>query len=51
MEESDIRNLVQLWGNIAKYSSDIAAYKRSVYLAYLSEGFTEQRSLELIKTI
>lgn len=44
-------NLAELWANVAEYSADIAYAKRSMYIAYLYEGFTPSEALELCKTI
>lgn len=49
--EEAARNLAELWANVAEYSSDIAYAKRSMYMAYLYEGFTPVEALELCKTI
>lgn len=49
--EDAARNLAELWANVAEYSSDIAYAKRSMYMAYLYEGFTPKEALELCKTI
>lgn len=42
--------LVTAWSAFAQASSEIAASKRSLYLAYIGEGFTEAQALELCKT-
>jgi hypothetical protein len=49
--EEAARSLAELWANVAEYSSDIAYAKRSMYQAYLYEGFTPAEALELCKTI
>lgn len=49
--EQAARSLAELWANVAEYSSDIAYAKRSMYEAYLYEGFNPAEALELCKTI
>lgn len=44
-------NLVSIWQEIARKAADIAAARRSLFLAYVAEGFTEAQALELIKQI
>lgn len=44
-------NLVRVWQEAALAASHIAASRRTIYLAYLGEGFTEAQSLELIKNL
>ncbi len=46
-----VKGLVELWSAAAEASSDIAHAKRTLFLAYVGEGFTESQALELVKTI
>jgi len=46
-----MRNLVRVWQEAAQASSHIAAARRTVYLAYIAEGFTEAQALELVKSL
>jgi len=39
----------QSWMELAANSADIANARMTVYRAYLSEGFSEEQALELIK--
>lgn len=42
--------MVELWQALAAAGSDIAHAKRSLFLAYVAEGFSEAQALELVKT-
>lgn len=44
-------NMVNIWQKIALVSSDIAHAKRTIFLAYVAEGFTEAQALELVKNV
>ncbi|MFC0305327.1 hypothetical protein ACFSTI_19500 [Rhizorhabdus histidinilytica] len=44
-------NYGTLMNSIAKHASDIAHARRQLYLAYVSEGFTEAQALELCKVM
>lgn len=46
-----MENQVLIWQAVAEAASHIAASKRTVFLAYVAEGFTEIQALELIKTL
>lgn len=46
-----VKNMVQLWGAMAEAAADVAHAKRTIFLAYVAEGFTEAQALELVKTI
>lgn len=46
-----MRNLVQAWQAMASASGEIANAKRTIFLAYLAEGFTEAQALDLVKTV
>ena len=46
-----LRNLSEVWQNLAQHSHDIAHARRTIFNAYVSEGFTEAQALELIKHI
>jgi hypothetical protein len=50
MHES-AKNLVMIWSSMAEVAADIANAKRSIFLAYVAEGFSESQALELVKTI
>lgn len=41
--------MVEAWQLIAKHSADIAHARRTLFDAYVAEGFTEAQALELIK--
>lgn len=40
----------RLWQAMAKEAANIAASKRTIFLAYVAEGFTEAQALELVKS-
>jgi hypothetical protein len=44
-------NMVNMWQVLAQHSADIAASKRTLFLAYVGEGFTESQALELVKQV
>ena len=44
-------SMVRAWQAIAAASADIAHARRTIFLAYVAEGFTEAQSLELVKQI
>lgn len=44
-------DLVRIWQLIAAQAADIANAKRTIFLAYVAEGFTEAQALELVKTV
>lgn len=46
-----VRATVEIWQGMAEAASHIAAAKRSIFLAYVAEGFTEAQALDLIKSI
>jgi hypothetical protein len=46
-----MRLLAETFREAASHSSDIAYARRTMYLAYLSEGFTTQEALELCKIL
>lgn len=46
-----MRNLSEIWQNLAQHSHDIAHARRTIFNAYVYEGFTEAQALELIKHI
>jgi hypothetical protein len=46
-----IRAQVEIWQGLALAGSHIAHARRTMFLAYVAEGFTEGQALELIKTI
>lgn len=43
--------LTESYLRLAEYASDIAYARRSLYEAYVSEGFTELEALELCKIL
>jgi len=43
--------IARAWQEIARHSADIAAARRSIFLAYVAEGFSEPQALELIKSL
>lgn len=43
--------LSRIWQAAAEEASSIAAAKRTIFLAYVSEGFTEPQALELVKSL
>lgn len=45
------KQVVEVWQAIAEDAAHVASAKRKLYLAYISEGFTEGQALELCKTI
>lgn len=49
--EEAVRNLVESWTRIAEHSADIAYARRSLYEAYISEGFHPAEALELCKVM
>ncbi|WP_242183245.1 hypothetical protein [Sphingomonas sp. CARO-RG-8B-R24-01] len=46
-----MRNLVQAWQAMASSSAEIANAKRTIFLAYVAEGFSEAQALDLVKTV
>jgi len=42
---------VEIWQGVAAAASDIAHARRTMFLAYVAEGFAEAQALELIKTM
>lgn len=47
---SAMGDMVRAWQLIANNAGEIANAKRVLFLAYVSEGFTEAQALELVKT-
>ena len=45
------RNLAMIWIELAKQAPDIAHSKRTLFLAYVAEGFNEAQALDLVKAI
>lgn len=45
-----IRAQVAIWQGMASAAADIAHAKRTIYLAYVAEGFTELQAMELVKS-
>jgi hypothetical protein len=46
-----MRLLAETFREAATHASDMAYARRTMYLAYLSEGFTPQEALELCKIL
>ena len=58
MDEDDMMNpaeamrlLAESFGQAAAHASDLAYARRTLYLAYVSEGFSPMEALELCKYI
>jgi hypothetical protein len=49
--EEAVKMLAESYMRMAQYASDIAYARRSMYEAYLSEGFTPLEALELCKVL
>lgn len=49
--EEAFKVLAESYGYMVKYAHDIAYARRSLYLAYIDEGFAPHEALELCKTI
>lgn len=45
------RELAAIWVALANEAANIAHSKRTLFLAYVAEGFNEAQALELVKTI
>lgn len=45
-----VQNMAELWSSLASVAGDVAHARRTIFLAYVAEGFTEAQALELIKT-
>jgi hypothetical protein len=45
-----IQNMVTAWQGLAEAASHIAHAKRTIFLAYVAEGFSESQALELVKS-
>ena len=46
-----VKLLAESYMRMAQHASDIAYARRSLYEAYIAEGFTPQESLELCKIL
>ena len=46
-----VQAMVTVWQGIAQAAADVAHAKRTIFLAYVAEGFTESQALDLVKTI
>ena len=46
-----VANIVKLWSSMAEVAADVAHAKRTIFLAYVAEGFTEAQALDLVKSI
>lgn len=49
--EEAMRLLAETFSQAASHASDIAYARRTMYLAYLAEGFTPVEALELCKIL
>lgn len=49
--EQAIKLLAESYAQMAKYSSDIAYARMSLYKSYISEGFSPEQALELCKIL
>lgn len=47
----EMGNLVRVWQEAARNAADIANARRTIFNAYVAEGFSESQALELVKTI
>lgn len=47
--ETAVSAMVLLWQQVAKNSTEIAHAKRTMFNAYIAEGFTEAQAIELVK--
>jgi hypothetical protein len=45
------RDFARMWVEMAKDATDIAHAKRTLFLAYVAEGFNETQALDLVKSI
>lgn len=43
--------LAEVWSKMAAHATDIAHAKRTLFLAYVAEGFTEAQALELVRML
>lgn len=44
-------DLARAWMMMAEQAPHIAAARRTIFLAYVAEGFSEAQALELVKSI
>lgn len=44
-------NMITIWALTAKRAGELAHYRRTMFLAYVAEGFTEAQALELVKQL
>lgn len=49
--EEAIANLVKTFSSIIPHAHDLAYARRTLYLAYLTEGFNPDEALELCKIV
>lgn len=45
------RDIARVWSEMAKVATDIAHSRRTLFLAYVAEGFSEAQAMELVKSI
>ncbi|SNT19785.1 hypothetical protein [Sphingopyxis indica] len=45
------RDLARVWSEMAKVAADIAHSRRTLFLAYVAEGFSDAQAMELVKSI
>lgn len=46
-----VSDTVKLWQALAAEAAHVAHAKRTIFVAYVAEGFTEAQALELVKNI
>ncbi len=46
-----VRAQVAIWQGLAEAASHMAHAKRTIFLAYVDEGFTEAQALELVRGV
>lgn len=46
-----MKAIADAWSTMATHATEIAHARRTLFLAYVAEGFSEAQALELVKTI
>jgi hypothetical protein len=41
--------MARMWGEMARHANNIAHAKRTLFQAYVAEGFSEAQAMELVK--
>lgn len=49
--ETSMESIALLINNLSRHAADIAHARRTLFNAYLAEGFTEPQALELCKSL